>query len=107
MSLPKKGVRRIQIEGVTYAWLIRKQPTYCQGAFETSMNLAVQVAVCETPCLLLVDLCVSRPDNWVFPHQTMVTPATVKTIITTALAQGWKADSGGSLHMVYSLSLGK
>lgn len=70
-------------------WRIRKKPTYTQGAFKTPMCLAIQRADLRASSVLLVNLRLSRPDNWLSPHQTAVTPALVCEIILGALADGW------------------
>ncbi len=90
MSLPRKGIRRIELEGTVYEWTVRKKPTYSQAAFETSMTLAVQLDSEEDSGVLIVDLGISRPDNWISPHQTAITPRVVKDIIYSALNAGWE-----------------
>lgn len=92
MSLPRKGLRKIEIGGVTYEWLIRKKPTYSQGLQHASMNVAIQLQTDSERCLLVVDLVVSRPDNWINPHQTGVHPKLIETIINSALEAGWIPD---------------
>ncbi len=98
MTIPKKGSRYLWVGGVEYAWRIRKKPTYAQGAFSSAMRLAVQ---CRSEAngprsVLVVSLCVRRPDNWVAPHQTAVTPAVIRDIVERALAAGWAPTSGGT-----------
>jgi hypothetical protein len=46
--------------------------------------------------VLVADLRVSRPDNRIAAHQTALTPATVRAILTATLARGWDPDSNGS-----------
>ena len=85
------------MDGVEYAWRIRKKPTYAQGAFLSAMRLAVQHrSEANGPrSVLVVSLRVSRPDNWMAPHQTAVTPAVIRDIVVRALAAGWAPESGG------------
>lgn len=89
MTIPGKGRRRVRVDDQEYVWLIRKRPTYGQGAFQTPMRVAIQSCTPGASCVLLVDLRVSRPDNWISPHQTGLTPAVVKDIIGRALTAGW------------------
>lgn len=89
MTLPRKGSRRVRVGDTEYAWRIRKKPTYSQATRQTPMRLAVQACTTGPHSVLVVDLKVSRPDNWVSPHQTSVTPAVVRDIVDLALAAGW------------------
>lgn len=104
MTIPKKGSRRVRVDDVEYAWRIRKSPTYLQGVYQTPMRLAVQLCTTGPRQVLIVDLRVSRPDNWVWPHQTSVTPAVVRDIVARALAKGWIPDAAGPVfHVEYAL----
>lgn len=51
----------------------------------------------------MVHLRVSRPDNWLGPHQTALKPATVRAIIA-APGAGWNPDvPGGAYDYEYGL----
>ena len=43
MSIPKKGSRKIVVDGDEYLWLIRSKPTYTQECFESSMTASVEL----------------------------------------------------------------
>ena len=45
--------------------------------------------------MLVVNLGISRPDNWIAPHQSAVKPAMVRDMIGKALAAGWKPTGAG------------
>lgn len=104
MSLPKKGRRPISVDGQPYCWRIRRAPTYTQGAFEGSMTLAVQHASDDSQSVLVADLVISRPDNWIAPHQTSVTPQMVRDIIRAAVAAGWDPWSKGPFSLRHPIS---
>lgn len=87
--IPKKGRRIVRVDGAEYAWTIRKKPTYLE-AIGASMALAVQAHSDEPGSVLVVDLKIPRPDNWLRPHQTAVKPAMVREMIAGALASGWR-----------------
>ena len=106
LALAKKGLRRLEYKGLEYGWIIRKKPTYGQGVFRSSMTLAIQLMDHESPQILLVTLNVDRPDNWIQPHQTGVTPSVVKDIIESAIGNGWVPSSGGSAFQ-YNYSIVK
>ncbi|MDI1436910.1 hypothetical protein [Polyangium sorediatum] len=90
MTIPRKGRRVVRVGDTDYAFRIRKKPTYNQAAFQTSMTLAILPRDAVSGSVLMVDLVVSRPDNWLSPHQTAVTPAMVREMIAGALASGWQ-----------------
>ncbi|WXH27427.1 hypothetical protein WA016_01350 [Myxococcus stipitatus] len=95
MTIPKKGSRKISVGESEYEWRIRKKPTYMQAVSQTPMRIAVQASTQGPRKVLLVDLSVSRPDNWIARHGTGITPATVRDIIERALAAGWVPCSTG------------
>jgi hypothetical protein len=67
-----------------------------QAAFETPMTVAIERIVEEPGAILLVNLGVSRPDNWITPHQTTIKPGEVRQIIAAALSEGWDPDTPSS-----------
>lgn len=95
MSIPRKGSRTLSHGEHHYRWHVRRKPTYVQGAFSTPMTVAIERVSDEPGTVLLVNLRVSRPDNWIGPHQTALKPATVREIITSALDAGWDPDAQG------------
>ena len=96
MTLPRKGLRKLEINGKYFGWLIRSKPTYSQGAFSTPMTLAIQEMDCDKPKVLHVKLNIDRPDNWNMEHKTEITPKIIKEIILAAEKKGWSSNSGGS-----------
>lgn len=94
MALPKKGSRRITVEGRAFRWSIRPKPTYAQGAFASPMAFAVEAA--ERPGRALhVKLALPRPDNWLEQTTSPVTPSDVEKFIRRALAAGWNPQEPG------------
>lgn len=96
MSTSKKGRRRVQVGGTEYAWHIRRKPTSAQGLRQSPMRLAEQTCAAGPRSVLVVDLGVSRPDNWVCPRQISVMPAGVRDIVRRALAAGWVPGKAGA-----------
>jgi hypothetical protein len=106
MTIPKKGRRLVTVGDSEYAWRIRKKPTYSQATAQGSMTLAIQANVADARSVLLVDVKISRPDNWITSHQTAVKPAMVREMITEALATGWQPlSSTGTFQLEYPLIL--
>jgi hypothetical protein len=103
--IPKKGSRRIQVDGRAYAWRIRKRPTYGQAVLGGTMRVAIQSE--SGGATLVVDLDIQRPDSWIAPVPVSVTPAIVQKIVATALAAGWEPEvPGPAMALVYSLAAG-
>lgn len=98
MSISRKGSRTLSHGVHRYRWYVRHKPTYAQGAFSTSMKVAIERVGIDSGIVLLVDLRVSRPDNWIEPHQTALTPAIVRQIITLALGDGWDPEGTGPAY---------
>jgi hypothetical protein len=62
------------------------------------MTVAIERLADEPGTVLLVSLSVSRPDNWIEPHQTALTPTVVREVITLALRAGWDPDAKGGAY---------
>ena len=104
MSLPRKGLRSVEVDGIAYEWSIRKKPTYSQAALNTSMIVAIQMAEEERPCVLVAVLQVTRPDNWISPHQTAIRPAVIRNLISSALKSGWQPAIGRTFEFTYPVT---
>jgi hypothetical protein len=96
MSIPRKGSRLLTVGEHRYRWYVRSKPTYSQGVSASPMRVAIERADVVPGRVLLVRLSVSRPDNWIEPHQTALMPALVREIITSALRDGWDPTVEGS-----------
>lgn len=99
MTIPRKGSRRIVVDGIEYRWRIRQKPTYSQAAFGHTLNVAVEI--CENSnCTLVVDLSQAHPCNWIGDPSTPVTPSEVSDLIRNALDVGWKPTEKGSAFKI-------
>jgi hypothetical protein len=103
MTIPRKGSRRVRVGENEYVWRIRKEPTYTQGAFQAPMHVAIQRSEPRSGGVLIANLVVSRPDNWISPHQTAVTPAIIRDIIARGIAAGWDPAGTASFTLEYGL----
>lgn len=74
-----------------------------EAAFQSPMRVAIQACDGGSKCVLIANLRVSRPDNWIMPHQTGLTPAAVADIIERALAAGWDPSSSASRASPFEL----
>jgi hypothetical protein len=103
MSMPSKGSRRIRVGDHDYRWRVRKKPTYHQGLEWSPMCVSIQSCEEGSTSVLIADLRVSRPDNWLAPHQTGLSPSIVRSIIQRARASGWDPLGSRSVLMEYGL----
>lgn len=96
MSIPKKGTRKIIVDGEPFIWLIRRKATYTQSCYAYGkLHVAVQHA--EEPGSVLV-IITDRPHpqcliatNEVKP----VTPSDAAQWIGQAMQFGWQPQLPG------------
>jgi len=94
MSIPKKGSRAIEVDGVAYRWRIRRRPTAQQARGRSPLILAVAVETGNGPALIVrLDRC--HPKNKVGRWSTAVTPRDVAFCIRDGLAAGWEPHQPG------------
>ncbi|MEG4584495.1 hypothetical protein QUA54_04480 [Microcoleus sp. MOSTC5] len=96
MSIPKKGTRKIIVDGQPFIWLIRRQATYTQSCYAGG-NIHVGVEHAEKQGSVLVIL-TDRPHpqclvdiNEVKP----VTPSDAAQWIGQAVRLGWQPRRSG------------
>jgi hypothetical protein len=94
MTIPRKGSRRLTVDGVPYRWSVRPRPTYSQGIGQSPLSFAV-VNDHAPGSTLVVTLDAMRPDNWLQEPSAVVTPNMVELAIRKALSEGWHAQQGG------------
>ena len=104
MTLPQKKLRKIEVDGKVYGWMIRSRPTWSQG-LGGRMTLAIQELELETPTILRVTLNILRPDNWLEQkHNMAITPEIIRDIIDAALQEGWKSKEGSAFDFDYHIA---
>lgn len=103
MSLPKKGSRIIEIESGSYRWMVRKKPTYSEALAWGTMIVAIESIQENARGILLVDTGIYRPDNWIHPNKTSVTPKVIREMIQAAIADGWEPLTSGTHRLKYQL----
>jgi hypothetical protein len=100
MSLPKKGSRKIVVDGLEYRWTIRRKPTYGQREYKgqksyAGMTVGIERILETKGSILLVELYRARPDGEWLVDKTPITPKIIEQYICTALEKGWQADRVG------------
>ena len=101
MSIPRKGSRKIIVDGEEYIWLVRGRPTYTQDCQEGKMSAAVELGT-NPGTTLLVTFPFTRPDSAFLSESSLVTPKMIEGCIKEALENGWQPNkSGGTYKQEY------
>lgn len=95
MSIPKKGSRLLGIAGQRYRWRVRNRPTYSQALVDSGLVLAVEIATPPIGSVLIANLPLNHPANWLEQPGGSVTPALVTKIVQQALNAGWQPRCPG------------
>lgn len=95
MSIPKKGTRKIIVDGEPFLWLIRRQPTYTQECFHGG-NLHVAVdRVAKPGSVLVIITDRPHPQGLTLTCQVPVKPSDVAQWIRQAVQLGWQPQRSG------------
>lgn len=95
MSIPKKGTRKIVVDGEPSLWLIRRKATYTQECFDCR-NLHVAIEHAEKPGSVLVVITDrSHPQCWATNEVKPVTPSDAAQWIQKAVQLGWQPQLPG------------
>ncbi len=95
MGIPKKGSRKISVDGIEFRWKIRKKPSYGQAIDESNLTAAIELY--DSPrTTLIVTFPFTRPDSWISPSNDSVKPSDIKDSIIQAIQKGWNPKSGSS-----------
>ena len=95
MSIPKKGSRKIVVDGEEYIWLIRSKPTYTQECQEGLMHAAIELNQKQTS-VLSITFSFQRPDSLVSNETNAITPSVIRSCIHGAIRKGWQPNKKGS-----------
>ena len=94
MTLPKKGSRKIVVDGNNYRWYIRKKPTYNQAIDENNLTAAVELY--KNPgSTLLIDFMCPRNDSWLSGGKVEIGPKHISIAVKQAISEGWEPDAAG------------
>lgn len=95
MSIPKKGTRKIIVDGEPFIWLIRRQATNMQADYGCG-NLHVAVQHAQKPGSVLVILTDRpHPQCWGTKEVRPVTPSDTAQWIRQAMQFGWQPQLPG------------
>ena len=94
MGIPKKGSRKITVDGENFIWLIRRKATYSQTDFGMGLNVSVEHAE-GTGSKLVILTDKSHPKDWSTNEVKPVTPSEVELWIHQAIKSGWQPKKPG------------
>ena len=94
MGIPKKGARKITVDGEPFIWLIRKKATYGQTDFGVGLNVAVEHAE-ESGSKLIIMTDKPHPQDWATTQVKPVIPSEVVSWINQAINTGWEPKKSG------------
>jgi hypothetical protein len=93
VTIPKRGARRVEIDGEAYHWRVRRRPTAGQRSGRTP--LLVAIAGASGGSTLLVRLAAAHPSNEVALRSAAVTPGHVAAYVRHARRAGWSPGRPG------------
>ena len=96
MSIPKKGTRKIIVDGQPFIWLIRRQATNMQADYGCG-NIHVAIQHAEKPGSVLVILTDRPHTQGLTPTNEVkpVTPSDTAQWIRQAVQLGWQPQLPG------------
>ncbi|WP_445355572.1 hypothetical protein ACJJI5_03955 [Microbulbifer sp. EKSA008] len=100
MSIPKKGSRKIVVEGNSYRWIVRDRPTYTQ-AFQGGKMLAAIELDSQKGSTLSVEFKWLRPDVAITSYPNSVMPKLIGSCIKSAINEGWNPINPGPAYNYY------
>ncbi len=102
MALPRKGSRRIVVNGTSFRWRLRRRPTYAQALCWTPCTFAVEHETAPgTKLVVTTDQ--PHASNWIGRPANPVLPRDVAHAIEHALFRGWAPVAPGPLfHLDWS-----
>ncbi|MBG6148647.1 hypothetical protein IWQ51_006814 [Labrenzia sp. EL_142] len=95
MAIPRKGSRRIAVEGEAYRWLVRRKATYCQTDYGSGkIHVAIEHAT-ENGATLHIETDRPHPKDWGTFSVEAVTPSDIARWISVAIQRGWEPKNTG------------
>ncbi len=94
MGIPKKGARKITVDGENFIWLIRRKATYSQTGYGIGLNVAVEHAE-ESASKLVIMTDKAHSKDWATIEVKPVVPSEVASWIHQAIKAGWEPKKPG------------
>jgi len=98
MTIPQKGSRTIQVDGIQYHWYVRRKPTIIQSEYG-GLSFAVELSSDQPTSTLVVVTTYDHP-NSVWHDKATILPSDVAKAIQVAIGHGWKPqEQSGSFEI--------
>ncbi|SNR14735.1 hypothetical protein [Tenacibaculum jejuense] len=96
MAIPKKGTRKIDVDGLKFRWLIRKKATYTQSVYGIG-KLHVAIELEENPGTnLFIRTDRKHPNDIETEMVNPITPYDISNWIKQAFELGWNPSKNGN-----------
>ncbi|MEZ4454532.1 MAG: hypothetical protein R3B09_34085 [Nannocystaceae bacterium] len=95
MSLPKRGSRPLEVDGVRYRWRLRGRATAGQRSGATPLLIAIAAEEGEGPAMIVRHLAHPRRAAAERHYTRAITPAEVAAHVREGIAAGWRPKEPG------------
>ncbi|MBD1545260.1 hypothetical protein [Roseibium aggregatum] len=96
MAIPRKGSRKITVEGEDYRWLVRRKATISQTDYGSGkIHVAIEHATEKGATLHIESGRHPHPKDWGTLSVEPVTPSDIARWISVAIQQGWEPKNAG------------
>jgi len=96
MAMPKKGSRKLTVEGESYRWIVTIEKVFRNADYgPKKINVAIESVAASGAKLLIVAERHSQPGDWGTIEVEPVTPSDVSRWISMAIQKGWNPRVDG------------
>lgn len=100
MAIPKKGSRKIYVDGENYRWLVRRKTTYTQSDYGVG-TINVGIEHYDHPgTSMVVFTDIPHPQDCMNREKTKVVPSDLARWIREGLELGWRPKEKGPQLLV-------
>ncbi len=90
MAIPKKGSRKVTVEGESYRWVVGKRVAFQNADYGLGkFNVAIESIGGAGATLLILAERHMQPGDWGTIEVEPITPSDVSRWISTAIQKGW------------------
>lgn len=100
MTIPRKGSRKIVVDGVKYRWLIRRKATYSQADYgDGKIHVAIE-SDDKNGTILLIETDRPHPADCATDEVIPVKPSDVASWIKAAIGKGWNPKKSSATFRI-------
>lgn len=101
MSIPRKGSRKIVIQGEEFRWLVRRKATSSQVDYGSGkIHVAIEHGQ-EKGATLHVETDRPHPKDWSTLKVEPITPLDVSRWVLLAIQKGWRPKAAGATYKIH------